>query len=923
MEQNAILTIDPGVVVKFAGESSLIVTSGSEIHATGATFTSNTANPTRGDWGSIKIYGTYPENSPTSYFRECTIEYGGDTESGDEISGPICIFGTTVQVANSSIRHCDGAAIGEASNGINKVTGIPYMGKAYVESDFIEDCQNGVKLLDPEGEWDAQGYLCYYTHVLNTMIFKCDDDGIYIKRIDAVSGLNTHVNKNVIAYCGNDGVYININNPTVFKYNTIAYCGGYNMELENPNMRYDINNTISYADNGHCLYTSSSVGLVQFNKCCLYEPDGIYPDGSDNAFYDGYSSNHYPAHFTYADPSTYNPSMCNFHLNWNSYGIDAGSPTGNETDSNGATPADAGAYGGPNVRDCEQSTIRTDFYLGVHDDIEDVDWDDGHEVSYRIVDEVTISVGDELTIHPTIVPPGDTVVVKFAEDASLVVEGLLVVTGISVPVRFEPYTPMVYWDGIRLINGGQANFFNTEIVHAEMGVTAYASHLSTMSTTIKDCRYTSIFMNDCSDGTIASCNVIYNESYGVFLMGSTPTIWGNQIAQNGATGVTLFDGSDVVFGWYQAPYGGNLLQYNGRYQDPGDKSAELATVGSSYLLRDCYNDFVDDSTANCWLIYCGDANPVQVPGDNNYFLGAQQSYKEWFYPNKLVQNQPLWSTSRNVPETYRSLDDFAEAQLHERNGDFAEAVSLYRSVMVNDTIPAALASWVRCRKALGDELESIRDDLATYLTFPGLERSAFWRMIALQNEDREFEMSIQNLDDFIADAADEIDSLQGMLSELNTYYEMALANRVVGKNGHSGTNVSFNLPQVGRHSEIIPTSEDDYQAKFADIRGQIGGAAARNHEASNSIPMKYALHNAYPNPFNPTTTIRFDMKKTGVAKVLVYDLLGRKVAELFNHQATAGSHEVMFDGSGLASGVYFVRMEAPGFVASKKIVLLK
>jgi len=89
------------------------------------------------------------------------------------------------------------------------------------------------------------------------------------------------------------------------------------------------------------------------------------------------------------------------------------------------------------------------------------------------------------------------------------------------------------------------------------------------------------------------------------------------------------------------------------------------------------------------------------------------------------------------------------------------------------------------------------------------------------------------------------------------------------------------------------------------------------------IPTEYALQQNYPNPFNPSTTINYELPGSSVVRLSVYDILGREVSELVNEQKTPGSYEVKFDGSNLASGVYFYRFTAGDFVATKRLLLLK
>ncbi len=86
---------------------------------------------------------------------------------------------------------------------------------------------------------------------------------------------------------------------------------------------------------------------------------------------------------------------------------------------------------------------------------------------------------------------------------------------------------------------------------------------------------------------------------------------------------------------------------------------------------------------------------------------------------------------------------------------------------------------------------------------------------------------------------------------------------------------------------------------------------------------EYALHTNYPNPFNPTTEIVYDMKDAGVVSLKVYNLLGQAVASLVNGNVNAGRHTVRFDAAGLTSGLYIYKMETNGFSAQGKMMLMK
>jgi len=98
-----------------------------------------------------------------------------------------------------------------------------------------------------------------------------------------------------------------------------------------------------------------------------------------------------------------------------------------------------------------------------------------------------------------------------------------------------------------------------------------------------------------------------------------------------------------------------------------------------------------------------------------------------------------------------------------------------------------------------------------------------------------------------------------------------------------------------------------------------------------SLPKAFALQQNYPNPFNPSTTIEYELPKASEVRLSVYDMLGREVSVLVNERMDAGVHEVKFDGSNLASGVYLYRLQARqidggqagDYLDTKRFVLLK
>jgi len=96
-----------------------------------------------------------------------------------------------------------------------------------------------------------------------------------------------------------------------------------------------------------------------------------------------------------------------------------------------------------------------------------------------------------------------------------------------------------------------------------------------------------------------------------------------------------------------------------------------------------------------------------------------------------------------------------------------------------------------------------------------------------------------------------------------------------------------------------------------------------NPATESAVPAVVALHQNYPNPFNPSTTIRYALPSRSQVTLTIYNTLGQIVREVVNDEMNAGYHEVQFDASNLASGLYFYRMRAGGFTETKRLLLLR
>jgi hypothetical protein len=89
------------------------------------------------------------------------------------------------------------------------------------------------------------------------------------------------------------------------------------------------------------------------------------------------------------------------------------------------------------------------------------------------------------------------------------------------------------------------------------------------------------------------------------------------------------------------------------------------------------------------------------------------------------------------------------------------------------------------------------------------------------------------------------------------------------------------------------------------------------------LPDHFALRQNFPNPFNPTTTIEYELPLRTMVTLRIYDLLGQKVATLAEEVEEGGYKRIEWDASGFPSGIYFYRINAGDFMETRKLVLLR
>jgi len=152
------------------------------------------------------------------------------------------------------------------------------------------------------------------------------------------------------------------------------------------------------------------------------------------------------------------------------------------------------------------------------------------------------------------------------------------------------------------------------------------------------------------------------------------------------------------------------------------------------------------------------------------------------------------------------------------------------------------------------------------------------------------------------------------------------ANTVGGTVSDVADTLMIQLLRGGNHYVNVHTSAfpgGEIRGDIVSFDGSNEGVTSVAEFNTGKAPSTFSLEQNFPNPFNPSTTIRFIVPASGFMTLKVYDLLGKEVATLVNGMQTAGGYEVKFEASRLSSGIYFYQLRSQNFVQTKKMMLVK
>ena len=148
---------------------------------------------------------------------------------------------------------------------------------------------------------------------------------------------------------------------------------------------------------------------------------------------------------------------------------------------------------------------------------------------------------------------------------------------------------------------------------------------------------------------------------------------------------------------------------------------------------------------------------------------------------------------------------------------------------------------------------------------------------------------------------------------------------------YKSLNISYDLIlNSGAHHQWVLTSTNGEEYLLEGTGGEITVPSSERFtlELKATLPTTFTLHQNFPNPFNPITTLRYDLPSDALVTLSIYDMLGREITQLVNTTQEAGFKSVQWDatdsmGRPVSAGVYLYQIQAGEFVQTKKMVLLK
>jgi len=565
--------------------------------------------------------------------------------------------------------------------------------------------------------------------------------------------------------------------------------------------------------------------------------------------------------------------------------------------------------------------------------------------------DLTVSSGATLTIEAG-------VPIYFFENAQLIINGSLIAEGtVDDPILFtlSPYSSGK-WDGIKFNDSSvdaSCILKYCEIEYADYGVYAYSSSPTIHSCWIHDNTYG---LRGYSSSMIVNNNKIYNNSQdGGYLYRGTPRFYNNTVYSNTGNGLKFFLSSGKIGYTSGTSQGKNEIRNNGDWgvyakdlteifmgssDSEGNRIGGYNTVMDNVINEVCSYDAHVEAEYNYWgtsspninlftLVYGGTIDYIPyLTSDPNGGSGLSKSvgspglniianngYNRWagYNPSELNLNKlsDLWLYG-------------LELTLHNRP---EKAIEIYK--MLIEKFPEskeAKKAMVKIHHLLRESDEKSPDNYFENLlhTDRGIKeeyKSAALTLAAHTYVD--MDQPVQAIGTFEKIVQEYPDSSYA----LDALFSLVMLNLNSIKDSSSAKAYLEIMKREYPFEEQTLIARTDMGEKVD--WSALGKRIPKPKTSKIDIPTEFALHNNYPNPFNPMTNIRFDLPEATHVTITIYDITGREVIKLVNQNMNAGYRNIIWDakdkyGRNVSSGLYIYQMRTgTGFNKTDKMILTR
>jgi parallel beta-helix repeat protein len=549
--------------------------------------------------------------------------------------------------------------------------------------------------------------------------------------------------------------------------------------------------------------------------------------------------------------------------------------------------------------------------------------------TYNFNSSVTVNSGLTLTISA-----GSTL--NFTQGAALIINGTLNAEGTSTNrITFTRSGSSGTWGGINCQYSGTGTLRYCDISYATTGV-----QLSTY-------------------GEVSNCNIHDNSSCGIYLPMSSAQISNNQIRNNGYYGIYAQNETN-------SSVSGNIITGNssaGIYYDLYS-TLGVSSGNASNAIRNNGRGASFNNNSEAFFGYSGVGGSNSICGNSGYEAYATTNSNAILQSNWWGSNPP--SASEFYADGTSYIDRSSPLGSDPNPSMYKESASTVTEI--------AQATILTNTKTLGSDDNSFSDPeimSALQLLLDGKYQEAiksFDKKFANETSivKKQFILArisecysksksegfVDHLNKDIRPALSKSNELYGVTLELeylnllrNGKFDEALVIMNSIKNNYHDSkelykrtlyNIGFVyakcLNDINKAGEAIKELETDYPGDELVVNGKLLflGEDTSNMIKQNkgvatgdSTPVDFMLADNYPNPFNPSTNISFSVPQRSNVKLVVYDVLGKEVATLANSVYETGKYNVQFNGSSLASGMYFYTLTTAQGTISKKMLLVK